>query len=304
MNKKIASEIAIGIILLLAIIIGGIFYWQNKDSNQLSGQKACTEEAKLCADGTYVSRTGPNCEFAKCTEADNQPASMLGSDKDKRGCIGSAGYAWCEAKQKCLRSFEESCEKEMQEMQIPADWKTFTAPMGGFTLRYPKDWKVVDNRDDGDEKCSKPAPNCIDFFYINSPDGVYIEYTFRKYDGFGNTGSDKLSCGVQYYCDADKVLSFEKFNVLNYGDVYLIRHPNKKISLHKPVNPETIPVIGETKHDENFETFYSLDGKNKDRYTITIEYYNNDKFKEITDNQFLNMDSVKKAEIILKSLKY
>ena len=30
MNKKIASEIAIGIILLLAIIIGGIFYWQSK----------------------------------------------------------------------------------------------------------------------------------------------------------------------------------------------------------------------------------------------------------------------------------
>ena len=30
MNKKIASEIAIGIILLLAIVIGGIFYWQNQ----------------------------------------------------------------------------------------------------------------------------------------------------------------------------------------------------------------------------------------------------------------------------------
>ena len=30
MNKKIASEIAIGIILIIAIIVGGIFYWQNK----------------------------------------------------------------------------------------------------------------------------------------------------------------------------------------------------------------------------------------------------------------------------------
>lgn len=26
----------------------------------------CTLEAKLCPDGTYVSRTGPNCEFAAC----------------------------------------------------------------------------------------------------------------------------------------------------------------------------------------------------------------------------------------------
>jgi hypothetical protein len=26
----------------------------------------CTMEAKLCPDGSYVSRTGPNCEFAPC----------------------------------------------------------------------------------------------------------------------------------------------------------------------------------------------------------------------------------------------
>ncbi|NCC22040.1 MAG: hypothetical protein EOM26_06210 [Alphaproteobacteria bacterium] len=28
----------------------------------------CTAEAKLCPDGTAVSRTGPNCEFAPCPE--------------------------------------------------------------------------------------------------------------------------------------------------------------------------------------------------------------------------------------------
>src|SRR5574342_37522 len=28
--------------------------------------KACTEEAKLCPDGSAVGRTGPNCEFAPC----------------------------------------------------------------------------------------------------------------------------------------------------------------------------------------------------------------------------------------------
>ena len=27
---------------------------------------ACTEEAKICADGSAVGRTGPNCEFAPC----------------------------------------------------------------------------------------------------------------------------------------------------------------------------------------------------------------------------------------------
>ena len=29
---------------------------------------ACTMEAKLCPDGSYVSRQGPNCEFAPCPD--------------------------------------------------------------------------------------------------------------------------------------------------------------------------------------------------------------------------------------------
>jgi hypothetical protein len=34
---------------------------------QFSGANvACTQEAKLCPDGSYVGRTGPNCEFAPC----------------------------------------------------------------------------------------------------------------------------------------------------------------------------------------------------------------------------------------------
>jgi len=34
---------------------------------------------------------------------------IVGGDKDVHGCIGSAGYSWCEAKQKCLRIWEEPC---------------------------------------------------------------------------------------------------------------------------------------------------------------------------------------------------
>jgi hypothetical protein len=34
---------------------------------------------------------------------------MPGSDRDEHGCIPSAGYTWCEPKQKCLREWEEPC---------------------------------------------------------------------------------------------------------------------------------------------------------------------------------------------------
>jgi hypothetical protein len=32
---------------------------------------------------------------------------ITGNDKDQHGCIGSAGYVWSEAQQKCIRLFEE-----------------------------------------------------------------------------------------------------------------------------------------------------------------------------------------------------
>lgn len=33
----------------------------------------------------------------------------VGCDKDEHGCIGSAGYSWCEPLQKCIRVWEETC---------------------------------------------------------------------------------------------------------------------------------------------------------------------------------------------------
>jgi len=39
--------------------------------------------------------------------------TMVGNDRDSHGCIGSAGYTWCEAKQKCIRPWEENCTAEL-----------------------------------------------------------------------------------------------------------------------------------------------------------------------------------------------
>ena len=39
-------------------------------------------------------------------EAENNKATIVGSDKDVHGCIGSAGYSWCERTEKCERPWE------------------------------------------------------------------------------------------------------------------------------------------------------------------------------------------------------
>ena len=141
-NKKIASEFALGIIIVLALLVGTFAYWQkNKiqqeaDSNQ---QKPCTMEAKVCEDGSSVGRTGPNCEFAPCPsssdqEAENNQQQIVGNDRDEHGCIGSAGYSWCEEKRKCLRSWEESCEN--------LDWKTYQSNKLGIKFKYPQEAEI------------------------------------------------------------------------------------------------------------------------------------------------------------------
>ncbi len=49
----------------------GMQYQKSLDSNKFIPEtpiqrKACSMEAKLCPDGSYTSRTGPNCKFAPC----------------------------------------------------------------------------------------------------------------------------------------------------------------------------------------------------------------------------------------------
>jgi len=39
----------------------------------------------------------------------------VGGDRDEHGCIGSAGYSWCVALDKCIRPWEEKCEGELKE---------------------------------------------------------------------------------------------------------------------------------------------------------------------------------------------
>ena len=36
----------------------------------------------------------------------------LGGDRDEHGCIGSAGYVWCEVQQDCIRLFEKGIRTE------------------------------------------------------------------------------------------------------------------------------------------------------------------------------------------------
>jgi hypothetical protein len=70
---------------------------------------------------------------------------LVGNDKDEHGCIPSAGYSWCEAKQKCLRVWEEPCATNSSEHICTAEESTATA----CTMEYaPVCGKIVLNMGD------------------------------------------------------------------------------------------------------------------------------------------------------------
>ncbi|MAZ41097.1 hypothetical protein CL654_03190 [bacterium] len=52
------------LVIVTAVIAGGWFVLlQNKDRNAPTEPIACTADAMQCPDGSWVGRTGPNCEF-------------------------------------------------------------------------------------------------------------------------------------------------------------------------------------------------------------------------------------------------
>ncbi|MBU4452721.1 hypothetical protein KKH24_00490 [Patescibacteria group bacterium] len=51
---------------------------------------------------------------------------IIGGDSDEHGCIGSAGYLWCEARQECLRIWETKCDDAQMEFEI----STFVSDLG------------------------------------------------------------------------------------------------------------------------------------------------------------------------------
>lgn len=73
MQKKILIFL-VALVILVPMVIGGVFAYQYSKSQKnpvVQTPIACTQEAKQCPDGSYVSRSGPNCEFAPCPVADN-----------------------------------------------------------------------------------------------------------------------------------------------------------------------------------------------------------------------------------------
>lgn len=87
------APILIVIIIATAVLGSGYLILRTKITQQeeqlfnggnapSENQAGCTQDAKLCPDGTYVSRTGPNCEFSPCPIHESTSSATQTHDLD------------------------------------------------------------------------------------------------------------------------------------------------------------------------------------------------------------------------------
>lgn len=64
------NRIFILIFVIVVFVLGGLLYIYNPEPIEYKSPEesdvVCTMDTKLCPDGTYVGRSGPNCEFKEC----------------------------------------------------------------------------------------------------------------------------------------------------------------------------------------------------------------------------------------------
>lgn len=87
------------LVIVMLISVGAYVYLQSKlpiVSDESVSPVACTADAKQCSDGSYVGRTGPNCEFVCPEVATNTGTStststypVINSIKPNFGPIGT-----------------------------------------------------------------------------------------------------------------------------------------------------------------------------------------------------------------------
>lgn len=86
-----------------------------------SHPRQCVHSGKTFTQVISSDNTTPSTQIVEENDPETtEESKVVGGDKDEHGCIGSAGYVWCEEKSKCLRPWEEVCVDDKEKGIVSA----------------------------------------------------------------------------------------------------------------------------------------------------------------------------------------
>ena len=144
---------ALLLIAVQMIVFANYFGIPNRTANPDEQYIFCTQEAKQCPDGSYVSRTGPNCEFTLCpSEALCEGGECPDTQRDI--IFGQEAEELCghQPPAHCVMGWQLGCGRKTRKWDCYlqaggtekidiSTWKIYRNEEYGFEVRYPNDWE-------------------------------------------------------------------------------------------------------------------------------------------------------------------
>lgn len=171
------------IIIAIAIVVTAIILRIGQirsDNNEVDRILKNQDNINLITE-TNTSSDTSNINISDLNEEDDSlEESKVGGKKDDHGCLLSAGYSWCEPKQKCLRIWEEECQVQNTVDNDNLTEVVVTNPLLGDEISSPMQ---VEGRAKGSWFFEANLP-----IYLESNDGDIISssYVSAKEDWMTN----------------------------------------------------------------------------------------------------------------------
>lgn len=160
MNQKGIAPIVIIFIIAGILVLGGGGYYAVKKYQRPSVQ-VCTQEAKQCPGGSYVSRTESNCEFAPCPEVKPDETADWNTHRN---------------------------EEYGLEIRYPSDWMIIKEEIGYVTFADKEEAEINRTKRAGEIMCSVGM-----FFYDNKERLPLYDWVIGKWGKPENRESGKIS---------------------------------------------------------------------------------------------------------------
>lgn len=184
-----------------------------ESANECEGisQETCNDLGGNFNSCASACRNDPDAQMCtmQCVLVCEFESELVGNDKDEHGCIASAGYMWCEAKQECIRPWEQDCSNNTNELDAQAILITNIT----FSQNY------MNNNGRNLQILSTKKLDCDGCFIMNAS---YMADSIKN-----NSVTDKISISAHFenYEIVDMVTSHGSLKIDSYDDCVAAGNP-------------------------------------------------------------------------------